>query len=465
MPTDPPQMIDRFELIEQCGQGGMGSVYRARDTVIHRTVALKIIELGGGTEADIETVKARVLREARAAGKLSHENIVTVHDAGEWEDHAWIVMEFIEGVVFDPSKATEAEIVRLLKQSAAALDYAHSRGIIHRDVKPSNLLIGHDGVVKLADFGIAKLVASDQLTRSGSLLGTPTYMSPEQLKEKDVGAASDQFSLAVVAYEALARTKPFEAESISGLLVKILQEEPAPASSHNPLLSPAVDAVLARALAKEAAKRFPNCAGFVDALSSALAARQSSEPPPIEHKVSRRNLIVAAAAGVLLCAVGWFAVGGGNAEPELAPVFQQPPVSAPEPTVVAVEPVRPQQQTEAQAETLVTAQPPVQTPIRASPPTPAASSYAPSGPPASIVWSGTLGSGETLTISAGQPDHGSLSRSWPQGPVRVEVSPSAIAILEAPSETNNWSLLRLRNSDAARTLVILRYIPIERQTQ
>lgn len=471
MPDSHPEMIDRFELLEPLGEGGMGSVYRARDTVIGRLVALKIIDLSGFySEAEQDEARARVLREARAAGALSHPHIVAVHDAGEEGDSAWIVQELVEGAPFRPGAYSVAKTVELLGQSASALDYAHAHGVVHRDVKPSNLLIDANGRAKLADFGIAKLASADQMTRTGSLLGTPQYISPEQLHEHEVGPRSDQFSLAVVAYEALAGKKPFDADSIAALFAKILSADPSPPSSANPDLPVVLDQVLLRALAKAPEERFASCGEFTGALAEALTATAGPAPPPADERSPRRWAAPTAVALVLIAGAGaWFVVSRPETEPAAPSTPPQPalesPVEPAPPEASRTEPIEAQQSRRPQPPAPAQKSRPSSAPAvpqtdQPDPTSPSAQSTTESlGPAVSVVWTGRLEAGRELVIDRGQPSSGSLSRTWPQAPMAVEVSPSSIEIVERPSEANDWSVLRLRSPDAPRSLIILRYRP------
>ncbi|MCZ2154409.1 MAG: serine/threonine protein kinase [Bryobacterales bacterium] len=245
----------------------MGVVYRAFDTLIGRDVALKTILLREIEDPnERQFLKERLFREAKSAGILSHPNIVTVYQIGEQDGITYIAMEYVDGpnlaeLLSRPEKPSLETLVSILDQSAAALDYAHSRGVVHRDIKPGNIIVRSDGVAKIADFGVAK-ISSQNVTRTGMTLGTPHYMSPEQFHGRTIDGRSDQYSLAVMVYEIFTGKKPFTAESITGLMYKILHEEPNPRRD-NPELSEAADAILRRALAKEPDGRYPSCSEFI----------------------------------------------------------------------------------------------------------------------------------------------------------------------------------------------------------
>ncbi len=277
MDTTPQGKIGRYVVQGELGRGAMGIVYRAQDPAIGRTVAVKTIRIGQfNDEREIKHVQDRMMREAQAAGILSHNNIVTIYDIQHDEGTAFIFMEFVDGDTLEKMLLTESPIdkqviLRILHQAAEALDYAHQRGIIHRDVKPANIMVRKDGVAKIADFGIARM-QSHSLTQTGQILGTPNYMSPEQISGKPVDGRADQYSLAVMLYEVLTGEKPFVADSLPTLLFRVVSEMPQPAPRLNPTLSTTIDEVLQRALAKNPDDRFPTCLDFMRTLEQACQA-------------------------------------------------------------------------------------------------------------------------------------------------------------------------------------------------
>jgi len=272
------ERIGRYQIIGELGRGAMGIVYRAIDPAIGRTVAIKVIRLSEFTApGERDRVRERLFREAQSAGILSHPGIVTIYDIAEEGDITCIFMECVNGPTFEKLLAAETPpandlIQNVFRQTAAALDYAHGRGIVHRDIKPANIMLHEDGRVKITDFGVAK-IASQQMTQSGAMMGTPNYMSPEQIQSAPVDGRADQFSLAVIAYETLTGEKPFVAEPLAALLYKIVREEPVPAHLLNQLLDPKVDAVLRKALSKDPAGRYASCTQFIAALEEACDAR------------------------------------------------------------------------------------------------------------------------------------------------------------------------------------------------
>ncbi len=273
------QRIGRYEILDELGRGAMGVVYRARDPSIGRLLAIKTIRMAGLADpVESERLRERMRREAHSAGILSHPGIVVVYDVGQEGDLAYIAMELVAGrslesLMEDKEPLSRETILSVLRQTAAALDYAHRKGIVHRDIKPANILISEDGVVKITDFGVAKISSSQQLTIAGTVLGTPNYMSPEQVQGKPVDGRADQFSLAVIAYELLTGQKPFTGDTLTTVLYKIVAEQPRPPQEINPSLPWPVSLVLNRALAKDPAERYPTCAEFIEALEKALETK------------------------------------------------------------------------------------------------------------------------------------------------------------------------------------------------
>ena len=291
------ESIGRYQITKELGRGAMGVVYLAVDPTIGRNVAIKTIRLGEvSDEEERAKLRERLFREARSAGILSHPGIVTIYDMEEHNDVAFIAMEFVDGPTLDQllSKREALAPERLksiLRQTAAALDYAHAKGIVHRDIKPANIMIASDGAVKITDFGIAKVTTSQQYTQTGTILGTPNYMSPEQVQGLAVTGRADQFSLAVIAFEMLTGDRPFTGEHLTTVVYKIVAEEPPPAQRLNPTLGPQIDAALRRGLAKKPEARYSSCIEFVNGLDTACANTQGWKNLPRGGNMSLPTVI------------------------------------------------------------------------------------------------------------------------------------------------------------------------------
>jgi serine/threonine protein kinase len=282
--------IGHYEVGRELGRGGMGVVFEARDLKIGRTIALKTIRLDqSGSPVLQRWQRERLFREARSAGALSHPNIVTIYESDAQEDLAYIAMEYVDGPTLQQRMSAvgrfpAGEALDLLRQAAEALDYAHEAGVVHRDIKPANLMLNHGKTVKVTDFGIAKLTIPDQMTRTAVLTGTPGYMSPEQIQGLAVDGMTDQFSLAVVAYEMLIGWKPFRAESIFTIVHQIVYGDRPAATSAAPDLPPAVDDVFYRALARSHEERYGSCAEFVAELEQALGSKREEKGDPVNAR-------------------------------------------------------------------------------------------------------------------------------------------------------------------------------------
>ena len=260
----PVQRIGRYEILKTLGQGAMGIVYKAQDPQIGRIVAIKSISAAVPSDPEFMIYKQRFMQEAKAAGQMVHPGIVTIYDLAEDKDgHPAMVMEFVEGVTLEKIMTGERppfkRCINLLAQAARALDYAHQRGVIHRDIKPANLLVTGSDVLKIADFGVAKLAGSS-LTMTGQLLGTPAFMSPEQFTGSFVDGRSDLFSLGSILYWMCTGELPFSGESITSIGIKVMQIEPVSARQLNPSLPPEIDRVLAHCLAKRPEERYATAA-------------------------------------------------------------------------------------------------------------------------------------------------------------------------------------------------------------
>ncbi len=295
-------IIGHYRIMEKLGSGGMAEVYRAHHTNLDRYVAIKFIR----TElAENEDFQARFEREARTAAKLQHNHIVLIHDSGRQENLFYLVMEYIEGVtlkqlLLDRQKQGERlpanQILNLMAQVASALDYAHDQDVVHRDVKPDNILLRGDGSAVLTDFGIARMMNdTSNLTMTGATMGTPTYMSPEQIQgiRNKIGRHSDIYSLGVILYEMLIGRVPFVADTPFAVMMKHVSEPvPFPENS-NPAVSPEIQRVIYKALSKDPIDRYKSAGQMVDELSSATAGLNTETRPnrTSSQRTNRREAI------------------------------------------------------------------------------------------------------------------------------------------------------------------------------
>ena len=264
----------RYEILGELGRGAMGVVYRATDPVIGRPVAVKSIRLSSeGTGLTRNELLSRFQTEARAAGLLTHPNIVVVYDAGEENGVYYITMELVEGKslqsLLDGGHAFPVpRVLRILEQTCSALAFAHERNVVHRDIKPANLMLTADDTVKVTDFGTAKIVQFGTVQQTTHVMGTPSYMSPEQVKGRPVDGRSDIFSLGVVLYEMLTGEKPFPGQSITTVIYKIVNEDPVPPRQLNPSIHPGLNEIVLKALAKEPEVRYQTCREMLEDLKS-----------------------------------------------------------------------------------------------------------------------------------------------------------------------------------------------------
>jgi serine/threonine-protein kinase len=263
----------RYDLREELGRGAMGVVFHGFDPVIGRDVAVKTLRLSeAGTGLSREELVGRFQTEARAAGLLAHPNIVVIFDAGEEDGLFYITMEFVEGrslqsVIDARQPFPVPRVMKLMDQVCSALDFAHQHNVVHRDIKPANLMLTADDVVKITDFGTAKILQFGT-AQTAHVMGTPSYMSPEQVKGKPVDGRSDIFSLGVILYELMTGEKPFPGQNITTVIYKIINEEPIPPRSLDSSIHPGLSAVITRALAKEPADRFQSCHELMSALKN-----------------------------------------------------------------------------------------------------------------------------------------------------------------------------------------------------
>jgi hypothetical protein len=373
-----PPSIGRYTITGELGRGAMGVVYRAVDPALERQVAVKVIAARAGAAAlSMEELEARFLREARVAARINHPGVVTVHDAGREKDSLYLVMELIDGESLGQRLARRAfpspgEAFDLVAQVGDALAAAHSLGVVHRDIKPGNIMLTQGGRVKVTDFGVAKAIGErTDLTRTGTVVGSPAYMSPEQVRGEELDGRSDLFSLGVVLYELLLRRKPFPADTVTTLIYQILHEDPLADPLISRVLGVDVAGFLHRCLAKGRQDRTPDAVSFASG-AWGLAGKATplvpegtgpttklplpTEPAPDvsgETRTAKRPRIsvgaIMSAVGVALLAVAALIavrhlsrgpVGGASPPPSAVPTSAQVPAlaagrveSVPEPTV------------------------------------------------------------------------------------------------------------------------------------
>jgi eukaryotic-like serine/threonine-protein kinase len=328
----------RYRVVRHVASGGMAGVWEAEDEVLGRSVAVKVL---AGHLSEDDRARRRFEREARAAAGLSsHQHVVTIYDVGEHEGRAFMVMELMRGgTVGERLKAGRAiaddTALRWLREAASALDAAHDAGVVHRDIKPGNLLLDDNDRLAIADFGIALVAMEDQLTATGQVLGTASYISPEQAVGEAATPASDRYALAVVAYELLTGSKPFQAEHFAAQARAHVEDEPPRATERDPSLPRGVDPVLERGLAKEPSERWESASAMVEALEQAMgSSRPATEPtrplapvggrgdgappaPPVRRGGGGRGgsgaILIAGMAGLILIAVvGFLLLSGGD---------------------------------------------------------------------------------------------------------------------------------------------------------
>lgn len=349
MPDPMPTQIGKYRIVELVGEGAMGIVYRAVDSVLDRTVAIKVMSASIASQADL---RRRFLREAQAAGSLQHPNVVTIFDLGEVDGHLFIAMEFVHGVDLERlidlhEPLTLQARLDIAVDVLAGLSFAHKRGIVHRDIKPENIRVGEDGRAKIMDFGVAHL-ASSSLTRTGVLMGTPSHMAPEQVTGGKTTPATDIFAVGTVLYQLLTGSKPFDASTLQRLFHKIVSEMPRPISELYPGLPPALDRIVMKALAKDPAARFASALDMANELGrvrsqlsgapypASLSVSESTahaiddravatkEPTPVPRKLAVAGGVLIAGALLL-----WFAIGRNSSSGVLNDGALETAVTAP----------------------------------------------------------------------------------------------------------------------------------------
>jgi serine/threonine protein kinase len=435
----------------------MGTVYRAIDPIIGRPVAIKVIRMFDDNESEANAdLKARLFREAHAAGSLCHPNIVTIYQVGEDRAVAFIAMEFVEGPtlaeILKPGRPRDfSQLCRILSETAAALDFAHERGIVHRDIKPANVMIGGGGVTKVADFGIAKTLGHT-VTKTGLVIGTPSYMSPEQVSCRMLDGRSDQFALAIIAYEIFTGQKPFQSDGLPLLYYQILHVDPISPEILNPNIGLDLAMVLKKGLAKDAESRYSTCRAFTLALTSAAQTfplcavphtGSGATPAPVGgHLTSassdtfdlsssiapvvRTRNFIPAFASIALAALTILPV---KSRPQISNRYVSHPaevhLSAP---AIPNDVIRRDPTREAAAMPANPSAPPKPTNVarRSNVRPPAPSSYQRTVEPSRgvVVWSGRLAAGRSLVLNDSQASSGMIFGVLPRSSFSVKVYPA-----------------------------------------
>ena len=269
-------MLGRYEILAELGQGAMGTVYKARDPLLDRVVAIKTVNLNLPKD-EVDEYEARFYQEAKAAGQLSHRNIVTIYDVGKSERLAYMAMELLQGhelrtMLGSHTPIPVEKVLDIAAQVADGLQYAHDRQVVHRDIKPANIMVCDDGLVKITDFGIARMRNNAVKTQTGMILGSPKYMSPEQVAGRRADTRSDIFSLGVVLYEMLTGTSPFVADNIHGVMYQTMNFNPPAPKTLNPELPEVLNFIVAKALAKNLDDRYATARDLANDLREARSA-------------------------------------------------------------------------------------------------------------------------------------------------------------------------------------------------
>jgi eukaryotic-like serine/threonine-protein kinase len=391
--------VGKYELRHQIGRGAMGVVYEAFDTVIERPVALKMLRTDLYAPEQLPDVRARFKREAHSAGRLSHPNIVTIFDYGEHEGAPYIAMDLMNGE--ELARSLEAgqrmalpQVVRVMEQLLGALAYAHEKGVVHRDMKPSNVFVLRDATIKVVDFGLARIEASN-LTETGTLLGTPAYMSPEQFLGLPADARSDLFSVGVMLYQMLTGDRPFTG-SPSTIMQKVLRQDPVEPSVLNPTLSAAWDDLVKRALAKKPDQRIQSARQFAEFVrlvgegkplpGSGPSADQTVVidatvriAPPKEEKRTQPPVVAIASLAVAVVVAG--VAGWQFYRQSEKPAAPAPIAAAPAPVAAVPEQAKPAPKPKAVEKKVVKAEPKVAVAPAPPPPLPVVAKVEPAPEP------------------------------------------------------------------------------------
>ena len=280
-----PWLLGRYEIVAELGKGAMGVVYRAHDPMLNRTLAIKTINTEEAGHEGMAEYEARFYTEAKAAGGLNHPNIIIIYDIGKSGHLVYMAMEYIEGkelreMLGEGKPIPVAQAVDIAAQVGEGLAYAHQHQVVHRDIKPANIMITPEGRAKIADFGIARMRSSETRTQTGIILGSPKYISPEQVVGKRADHRSDIFSLGVILYECITGSTPFNGEGLSALMYQITNHDPAPPSASNPQVPVMLDYIIAKVLTKAPEGRYQSAADFANDLRECKAQIETGQPSP-----------------------------------------------------------------------------------------------------------------------------------------------------------------------------------------
>ena len=308
-----PWLLGRYEIVAELGKGAMGVVYRANDPMLNRMVAIKTINTEEAGHEGMAEYEARFYTEAKAAGGLNHPNIIIIYDIGKSGHLVYMAMEYIEGrelreLLAQGQPLPVVQAVDVAAQVAEGLAYAHQHQVVHRDIKPANIMITPDGRAKIADFGIARMRSSETRTQTGVILGSPKYISPEQVVGKRADHRSDIFSLGIILYECLTGATPFNGEGLSALMYQITNHDPAPPSSTNPQVPVMLDYIIAKVLAKAPEARYQSAADFANDLRECKSQLETGQPGAAP--------VLATTRPIPLAPQGAAAPSGQNAERE-----------------------------------------------------------------------------------------------------------------------------------------------------
>jgi len=305
-----PWLLGRYEIVAELGKGAMGVVYRANDPMLNRILAIKTINTEEAGHEGMAEYEARFYTEAKAAGSLNHPNIIIIYDIGKSGHLVYMAMEYIEGrelreLLAQGQSLPVAQAVDIAAQVGEGLAYAHQHQVVHRDIKPANIMITPEGRAKIADFGIARMRSSETRTQTGVIMGSPKYISPEQVVGKRADHRSDIFSLGVILYECVTGSTPFNGEGLSALMYQITNHDPAPPSSANPQVPVMLDYIIAKVLAKAPEARYQSAADFANDLRECKSQLETGQAGAAPVLATTRPIPLAPQAAAAAARESW----------------------------------------------------------------------------------------------------------------------------------------------------------------